>query len=130
MSRKRKYSDEFRLKVVQEYLSGKNGGIYVIANKYKMKKLDKLVNKKTKDLQEQFEENEKLLKKVLVLEQNKNHYFVNLSHELRTPLNILTSVNQLIKARYSKESIITYEKLSYYLDLMDRNTDRLFKYTI
>ena len=36
MSRKRKYSDEFRLKVVQEYLSGKNGGLYVIANKYKI----------------------------------------------------------------------------------------------
>ena len=99
--------------------------IFIIANKYKVKRLDRLVNKKTKALQEQFEENEKLLKKVLVLEQNKNHYFVNLSHELRTPLNILTSVNQLIKARYSKEAIITYEKLSYYLDLMDRNTDRL-----
>ncbi len=34
MSRKRKYSDEFRLKVVSEYLSGQSGGFETIANKY------------------------------------------------------------------------------------------------
>ena len=34
MSRKRKYSDEFRLKVVSEYLSGQSGGFEAIANKY------------------------------------------------------------------------------------------------
>ena len=34
MSRKRKYSDEFRLNVVQEYLSGKHGGFRVIAKEH------------------------------------------------------------------------------------------------
>ena len=34
MSRKRKYSNEFRLKIVEEYLSGKSGGIKLIAHKY------------------------------------------------------------------------------------------------
>ena len=34
MSRKRKYSDEFRIKVVLEYLSGQSGGFGTIANKY------------------------------------------------------------------------------------------------
>jgi transposase-like protein len=34
MSRKRKYSDEFRLMLVDEYLSGKNGGFKSIAKKY------------------------------------------------------------------------------------------------
>ena len=34
MSRKRKYSDEFRLKVVLEYLSGQSGGFGTIANRY------------------------------------------------------------------------------------------------
>ena len=34
MSRKRKYSDEFRLMLVDEYLSGKNGGFKTITKKY------------------------------------------------------------------------------------------------
>jgi transposase-like protein len=33
MSRKRKYSDEFRLMLVDEYLSGKNGGFKTITKK-------------------------------------------------------------------------------------------------
>lgn len=34
MGRKRKYSDEFRLKVVKEYLSGEYGGSVVLSHKY------------------------------------------------------------------------------------------------
>ena len=34
MSRKRKYSDELKLKIVQEYFEGKSGGYKVIADKY------------------------------------------------------------------------------------------------
>ena len=36
MSRKRKYSDELRLKAVHEYLSGKHGGLKIIAKKYEI----------------------------------------------------------------------------------------------
>jgi transposase len=36
MSRKRKYSDEFRLKVVSDYLSGQSGGFETIADKYRI----------------------------------------------------------------------------------------------
>ena len=36
MSRKRKYSDEFRIKVVLEYLSGEHGGTKTLAKKYGM----------------------------------------------------------------------------------------------
>lgn len=97
----------------------------VIKNKYKVKKLDKLVNERTKDLRVQMDKNEALFKKVLMLEQNKNIYFVNLSHELRTPLNILTSINQLIKDLCKKEVFITPEKLSYYMNIMERNNRRL-----
>lgn len=71
------------------------------------------------------DKNEALFKKVLMLEQNKNIYFVNLSHELRTPLNILTSINQLIKDLCKKEVFITPEKLSYYMNIMERNNRRL-----
>ena len=38
MSRKRKYSDEFRLSVVKEYLSGTNGGFETLSRKYEMPK--------------------------------------------------------------------------------------------
>ena len=34
MSGKKKYSDEFKLALVQEYLDGKNGGFATLANKY------------------------------------------------------------------------------------------------
>ena len=34
MSRKRKHSDEFRLTVVKDYLSGKSGGFETLMNKY------------------------------------------------------------------------------------------------
>ena len=97
----------------------------VVRNKYKVNKLDRLVNERTHDLKVQMEENKHLFKKVLTLEQNKNNYLINLSHELRTPLNILTSINQLIKEIVKKDSFITSEKLSYYMDMMDRNTSRL-----
>ncbi len=62
----------------------------------KVKRLDKLVNKSTKELREEMKKNEELYNHVIELEQAKNNYFVNLSHELRTPLNILMSTNQLI----------------------------------
>ena len=98
---------------------------FILRNKYRVDKLDKLVNEKTVDLRYQMDKNEELFKKVLTLEQNKNNYFINLSHELRTPLNVLNSINQLIKNLCKKESFITPEKLSYYMDIMDRNTSRL-----
>ena len=71
--------------------------IGILINRYKVKKLDRLVNEKTNDLRVQMDKNEVLFKKVLTLEQNKNNYFINLSHELRTPLNVLNGINQLIK---------------------------------
>lgn len=97
--------------------------IYRYVNK--VKTLDKLVNKRTSELREQMGENEKLFNHVLELEQNKNNYFVNLSHELRTPLNVLSSINQLIKSFAKSDTIISNEKLSYYMDVMNRNCKRL-----
>ena len=99
--------------------------MWLIRNQHRVDKLDRLVNEKTVDLRYQMDKNMELFKKVLTLEQNKNNYFINLSHELRTPLNVLTSINQLIKNLCQKEVFITPEKLSYYMDIMDRNTSRL-----
>ena len=97
--------------------------IHAYANK--VKKLDKLVNKRTYELRKEMEKNEQLFNQVLELEQNKNNYFVNLSHELRTPLNILSSINQLLKSFAKDDKLITNEKLSYYMDIMNRNCNRL-----
>ena len=97
--------------------------IYSYASK--VKRLDKLVNERTCELRKEMEKNEQLFNQVLELEQNKNNYFVNLSHELRTPLNILSSINQLIRSFAKNDKFITMEKLSYYMDIMDRNCNRL-----
>ena len=99
--------------------------ILILINKYKVRKLDRLINEKTNDLKLKMDENELLFKKVLTLEQNKNNYFINLSHELRTPLNVLNGINQLIKDFCNKDVFITPKKLSYYMDIMERNTSRL-----
>lgn len=97
--------------------------VYAYLNK--VKKLDKLVDKKTRELRREMDKNEQLFNQVLKLEQNKNNYFVNLSHELRTPLNILSSISQLIRSFIKSDKFITSEKLCHYMDIMDRNCDRL-----
>lgn len=91
----------------------------------KVKRLDKLVDKRTKELKGQMKKNEKLYNHVIELEQTKNNYFVNLSHELRTPLNILMSTNQLIESLSNDSTLISKEKISYYINIMNRNCNRL-----
>ena len=101
-------------------------GFGILANhKYKVKKLDKLVQKKTLRLREEMDKNNVLLKKNIKLEQNKNSYFVNLSHELRTPLNVISSTNQLILGLIKKDGHIKNEKLSHNIDVSQKNCKRL-----
>ncbi|GAA0711851.1 two-component regulator propeller domain-containing protein [Paraclostridium ghonii] len=101
-------------------------GITLIGNhKYKVKKLDKLVQKKTLRLREEMEKNNVLLNRNIKLEKNKNSYFVNLSHELRTPLNVISSTNQLILELMKKDGAIKEQSLSHYIDVSQRNCKRL-----
>ena len=97
--------------------------IYVQINKVKV--LDKLVDKRTKELREKMNENEKLYNHIIELEQNKSSYLVNFSHELRTPLNILMSTTQLIESLSKDDNLLTKEKLSHYINIMNRNSNRL-----
>lgn len=97
--------------------------IYIFINR--VKTLDNLVDIRTSELRKEMEKNEQLFNKVLKLEKNKNNYFINLSHELRTPLNILSSINQLIKSFIKNDTVLTNEKLMYYMDIMSRNCYRL-----
>lgn len=94
-------------------------------NRNKMKKLDKLVNKRTSQLNDEMEKNKILYEKVIQAERSKNNYFINLSHELRTPLNVINSIEQLIRSICNSEKELTKDKLESYMDIMKNNTDRL-----
>ena len=98
--------------------------LFIINNKYKLKYLDRLVKSRTKELEEQMIKNEELYNNNIKIEENKNKYLVNLSHELRTPLNVISSTNQLL-LELSKKDNIKYDKLAYYIDISDRNCNRL-----
>lgn len=68
--------------------------------------------------------NEELYNNNIKIEENKNKYLVNLSHELRTPLNVISSTNQLL-LELSKKDNIKSDKLAYYIDISERNCNRL-----
>ena len=99
--------------------------ILLYNNSNKMKKLDKLVDKRTKQLNEEMEKNKILFDKVIESERSKNNYFINLSHELRTPLNVINSIEQLIRSRCKSDKELNKSKLENYMDIMKNNTDRL-----
>ena len=98
--------------------------LFIINNKYKLKYLDRLVKSRTKELEEQMIKNEELYNNNIKIEENKNKYLVNLSHELRTPLNVISSTNQLL-LELSKKDAIKSDKLAYYIDISERNCNRL-----
>ena len=98
--------------------------LFIINNKHKLKYLDRLVKSRTKELEEQMIKNEELYNNNIKIEENKNKYLVNLSHELRTPLNVISSTNQLL-LELSKKDNIKSDKLAYYIDISERNCNRL-----
>lgn len=97
--------------------------IYLSINR--MKRLDKLVKKKTEELSLEMEKSNILLNKVIKLERNKNSYLINLSHELRTPLNVIYTTEQLITELNKSEKGIEKEKLNQYMEVVRRNAKRL-----
>ncbi|MCU9815557.1 sensor histidine kinase [Paraclostridium sp. AKS73] len=48
-----------------------------------------------------------------------------MSHELRTPLNVINSTRQLISELNKKKEGISKEKISHYMDVIDKNSKRL-----
>ncbi|MGL5245520.1 MAG: sensor histidine kinase, partial [Sarcina sp.] len=99
--------------------------VIIYNNQRKMKKLDCMVAKRTKQLSDEKANSEKLLNKLINLERQKNTHFINLSHDLRTPLNVINSTEQLIYELNKDEKGISKEKLNYYISIMKKNTDRL-----
>lgn len=99
----------------------------IFNNQIKMRKLDKLVEIRTKELKYQMKKNKSLYEKVIELERRKNNYFVNLSHELRTPLNLISGTEQLLTNLNRQGKVISSSKLQYHMDVIKRNTNRLLK---
>ena len=91
----------------------------------KMKKLDKLVEKRTQQLNNEMNKNKVLFNRLREVEKSKNNYFINLSHELRTPLNVINSIEQLIRSFCRSDKELTKSKLEKYMDIMKSNTNRL-----
>lgn len=100
-------------------------GYWIYKNKNKVKQLDALVDKKTKELYKEMERNKVLYEKVIEAERSKNNYFINLSHELRTPLNVINSIEQLIRSLCNSNKEIGKDKLLEYMNITKSNTDRL-----
>lgn len=92
--------------------------------KIKVKKLDALVDERTKELRNEMMKNNELFERIIKLEMNKNSYFINLSHELRTPLNVLHTSEQLI-TKLNNDKKIDHEHLEHYMSIVRRNNKRL-----
>ena len=101
--------------------------LFIINQKYKVKKLDDMVSLKTNELSDEMRRNNELFKKVIKLEKNKNNYLINMSHELRTPLNVIYSTEQLIRELNKADEGIDREKLNDYMGIMRNNAKRLLK---
>ena len=99
--------------------------LIIMRAKHKVKVLDKKVNERTRELQEEMIKSKNLHKENIRLERSKNNYFINISHELRTPLNVVNATNQLIKSSIEKDLKLDKEKLNYYVDVCQRNCNRL-----
>jgi ligand-binding sensor domain-containing protein/signal transduction histidine kinase len=89
--------------------------------------LENLVKQRTVELNNKLKENEVLYAKLIDNEKIKNNYFVNLSHELKTPLNVILSAVQLINNYDADQKRIGREKLKDYMNIIDRNSNRLLK---
>ena len=91
-----------------------------------VKILDQLVKKRTLELNNQLEYNDKLYKEIIKNEKFKNAYFVNLSHELRTPLNVILSTVQLVNL-LNRDKKMLKEKSSQYVKIIENNSNMLLK---
>lgn len=91
---------------------------------YRVKFLKKLVDKQTKEINHQLEENKKLYERNIRNEKFKNDYFVNLSHELRTPISIILSVLQLLDS-LKENGNVTKERQLHYMDVIRKSSKSL-----
>lgn len=80
--------------------------------------------KRAERLQKEMEENEKLLKESMDLNNTMTEFFSNISHEFKTPLNIISSTAQLL-SMYDSKSNDYIMKTKRYLGSIRQNCLRL-----
>lgn len=90
----------------------------------RVKFIKKVVDKQTKEINRQLEENRKLYERTIRNEKFKNDYFVNLSHELRTPINIILSVLQLLDS-LKKNGNVSKERELHYMEVIKKSSKSL-----
>ncbi len=100
--------------------------------KYSVKEVLKLEGKvestarQVQELNEDFEENKKMLFQILESDKLRTEFFANMSHELRTPLNVIWSTIQLFQAININKFTKDYD-INKYLNIMGQNTLRLLR---
>ncbi|NMM62391.1 response regulator [Clostridium sp. P21] len=82
--------------------------------------------KQVEELNEDFEENKKMLFEALENDKVRTEFFANMSHELRTPLNVIWSTIQLIQSINTSRLNKKYD-IDKYLNIMSQNTLRLLR---
>lgn len=98
--------------------------LIILCSTYYVQILRALVDKQTKEISSQMEENKRLYERNIRNEKFKNDYFVNLSHELRTPLNIILSVLQLLNS-LDKNGGVAKEKFDNYMNVIKKSSNHL-----
>jgi two-component system CheB/CheR fusion protein len=86
------------------------------------------MNRMLEELGKTQEDNQRLLKEVMGLDELKNEFFSNISHEFRTPINVLLSTLQLIKLQQQNmQEDPNSQKIIRYTSIMRQNCYRLLR---
>lgn len=93
--------------------------------KKKQRELEKLVELRTHDLEEEKKLTEAQKEKLIEFDKEKNKVFANISHEFRTPLTLI--LGPLQELREGRDGCILTQEAKSSLDMGVRNTKRLIR---